>query len=502
MTNLNSGIPATDLIDPSSWGWGGGTIWGTIAANQVGYWSALNTLTSDALFTRDVATQATAIGVSWAGRYDLPNLQGVWEWTRLPNGDNTRLLLHTPAGWGSTSLYFGGSAGNYWTESGVGRNTGFGNLVGSSMTSWTDNSLFGHLSGSSNTTGAWNTFLGSQSWDSNTIGNNNTFLGFQAGLANIVGSSNTIIWVEAWVATINSGNTFMGYRAWQGNTSGTNNVFLGIGAGSTNTTGVENVVIGAWANVFTAGATLAVAIGVNASAAATCTAIWANAICNNANSIALGRSATTTSSNQMVVGATFASVNNYYFGQGQSTATPSGVQFSGTDASAANTPGWDFVIWGGRSTGTANPSVFSIQTTNKIAAGTWNQSYTTVAQTVGLEDYMWFHINRGLSVSTTNITDANFTIGTTANLNAVSAYYGFNGLTAARTLSLPPIANIPQGMIIVVKNEDDSVTIANTLTIDADGTDVIDWLANYVMDWSIPYESITLIARTWSRAII
>lgn len=51
MTNLNSWIPATDLIDPTSGGWG--WIWWTIGATQIAFWSALNTIDWDIRLTRD-----------------------------------------------------------------------------------------------------------------------------------------------------------------------------------------------------------------------------------------------------------------------------------------------------------------------------------------------------------------------------------------------------------------------------------------------------------------
>ncbi|MBS1797416.1 MAG: tail fiber domain-containing protein [Acidobacteria bacterium] len=95
---------------------------------------------------------------------------------------------------------------------------------------------------------------------SNTTGIGNSMFGVFAGLNNAAGS----------------GNSFFGYFAGQDNTSGSGNSFFGNGAGLMNMTGANNTMIGAGADVGANNLTYATAIG-------------ADAVASQSNSIFLGR---------------------------------------------------------------------------------------------------------------------------------------------------------------------------------------------------------------------
>lgn len=243
---------------------GSGTIGGTIAAGQVGYGSALNTLTSDAFFTRDPITQVGSWAVNGATSIVQNGDQGVFHFVRLPNGDDVRLLLNTPAALGKTSIWFGNQAGHYGSETGQGRNTGFGNRTGSSITSGTDNTLFGNDSGLGLTSGIGNTIIGEEAGFS--INGNYNFiggyqaaqaagggaftvaLGYQAGF-NSLGSNSVLIGEQTGVNNTANGSVFLGGGAGFANTSGARNTFVGFSSGSGQSTASDLTYVGYQAGV-------------------------------------------------------------------------------------------------------------------------------------------------------------------------------------------------------------------------------------------------------------
>jgi len=122
------------------------------------------------------------------------------------------------------------------------------------------NSLFGAATGSSNTSGFHNSYFGSNAGAANTSGANNAFFGYLAGRRNTSGDS----------------NAFFGSVAGDRNTIGQNNTFIGEGAdfNTFNPTGDNNTLLGFSASIN--------------SAVSNSTAIGANALVTQSNSLILG----------------------------------------------------------------------------------------------------------------------------------------------------------------------------------------------------------------------
>jgi len=152
-------------------------------------------------------------------------------------------ILSTP---GSNNIFVGAGAGNANTSGGA--NSFFGFNAGQNNSTGFLNSFFGAFAGAANTTGESNSFFGISSGASNTTGFNNAFFGRHAGSLNVNGGNNTIIGPDA------GGN----------NISGGNNTFIGRFAGGTNATGSSNTMLGFAANSSTNNLSNATAIGANA----------------------------------------------------------------------------------------------------------------------------------------------------------------------------------------------------------------------------------------------
>ncbi len=163
-------------------------------------------------------------------------------------------ILSTPGG---NNIFAGAGAGNANTTGSA--NSFFGLNAGQNNSTGFLNSFFGSFAGGSNTLGDNNSFFGNSAGVSNTTGFNNAFFGKQAGSVNVDGSNNTIIGPDA------GGN----------NTSGGNNTFIGRFAGGTNATGSSNTMLGFAANSSTNNLSNATAIG-------------ANALVSQSNSLVLG----------------------------------------------------------------------------------------------------------------------------------------------------------------------------------------------------------------------
>lgn len=148
---------------------------------------------------------------------------------------------------------------------------------GAANTTGGGNSFFGSTAGGSNTIGGGNSFFGNRAGTNNQNGSDNSFFGSVAGLSNTTGIGNSMFGVFAGLNNAaGSGNSFFGYFAGQDNTSGSGNSFFGNGAGLMNMTGANNTMIGAGADVGANNLTYATAIG-------------ADAVASQSNSIFLGR---------------------------------------------------------------------------------------------------------------------------------------------------------------------------------------------------------------------
>lgn len=177
---------------------------------------------------------------------------------------------------GNSNTAFGTQAlqsnttGNSNTASGAGallfNTTGFNNTAVGSI------SLF------SNTTGSSNTASGSGALSNNTTGFQNTASGSGSLVNNTLGSNNTASGAFALNSTTTANdNTAFGTQALQSNTTGTQNTAVGSASGLSNTTENKNTFIGFSSN--------------GAAGITNATAIGANAIVTQSNSLILGSGA-------------------------------------------------------------------------------------------------------------------------------------------------------------------------------------------------------------------
>ena len=228
--------------------------------------------------------------------------------------------------------------------------TGYNNVaIGSSAlqtnTTGINNIAIGSSALLNNTTGANNISGGFQSMNSNTSGSHNFAFGYGALWINSSSDNNIAIGNNALFNNIGTGNIGFGYQSLKGNTSGTYNTALGynsllanttgsfnIGIGyyalNGNTIGVDNIAIGAQALQSNIGNSHSIAMGYQSSYITTggqnvaigygsCYQVTTGSsntflgyfAGNNAsqkidavNSMALGNSAFTTKSNQIVLG--------------------------------------------------------------------------------------------------------------------------------------------------------------------------------------------------------
>lgn len=218
--------------------------------------------------------------------------------SRVLIASGTNLYAGTNAGptiiVGSSNTAFGQSAGDINTGD---NNSFFGALAGRANTSGGSNSFFGAGTGLLNTTGSQNAFFGSAAGNVNTAGGLNSFFGVAAGLNNTTGDNNAFFGNSAGgMNTTGQQNSFFGngtgfnsnsdensfFGSTTGfyNSTGQRNSFYGNRAGQVNTTGSNNTMIGYKADVASGNLNYATAIG-------------ADAVVNNSNSVVLGRSADT-----------------------------------------------------------------------------------------------------------------------------------------------------------------------------------------------------------------
>lgn len=142
--------------------------------------------------------------------------------------------------------------------------------------------------------GVRNVMIGENAGTVNT-GDQNAFIGYNAGQTNSSGSKNTFIGPTAGrVNTTGQQNTFIGGRTGFNNIGGNQNSFIGWQAGRDNQSGNENTFIGKYAGLSNTTGSLNTCIGSNADVNATvtnATAIGANALATQNNSVILGNNA-------------------------------------------------------------------------------------------------------------------------------------------------------------------------------------------------------------------
>jgi hypothetical protein len=186
-------------------------------------------------------------------------------------GNGAGRYLKKPVGFDNGCIFLGRNAGRgAWDTNGGIFNTGY------------YNNFIGIEAGYSNTTGFYNNFIGIEAGYSNTTGNQNNFIGRNAGRSNTTGFYNNFIGIEAgYFNTTGNSNNFIGMNAGRSNTTGNSNNFIGRNAGAFNITGNANTCIGVTSNVGSGNLIYATAIG-------------ADAIVTNTNTIRMGRENTDT----------------------------------------------------------------------------------------------------------------------------------------------------------------------------------------------------------------
>jgi hypothetical protein len=187
-------------------------------------------------------------------------------------------------------------------------NTAMGFESQISTSTGVNNTSIGGNSMYSNVTGGFNTALGQASLYFNTSGANNTAIGRTALFFNTASNNTAVGFESAYSNTSGTANVSVGQKSLRDNTTGSNNTAIGLEAGFKNTTGDNNTALGTYSlNVTTTGSAN-IAIGVDCLALNTTgssnSALGVNAQSGNfSGSVILGRNATSTASNQFVVGS-------------------------------------------------------------------------------------------------------------------------------------------------------------------------------------------------------
>ena len=189
-------------------------------------------------------------------------------------------------------------------------NTGVGYLTLRSNTTGQNNVAIGNSALLSNTIGEDNVAVGKSALPSNTTGIRNTAIGNESLISNTTGDSNTANGYVALRSNISgSANIAVGQASLYTNTTGQNNVAIGGGSAVLNTTGTNNVAIGSGALPNNTTGTNNISIGPSSGNSNTTgnsnTIVGASTFTNNfSGSVILGFGATSTLSNQFVVGST------------------------------------------------------------------------------------------------------------------------------------------------------------------------------------------------------
>lgn len=234
---------------------------------------------------------------------------------------------------------------------------------GAALTTAIDNTLVGNGAGSINITGADNTYVGYRAGVKHT-GGTNTFIGSLTG-AQTTSNASTDNVAVGYAALGNasysgSANTSVGSSSTPGLTSGANNVFLGFASGGAQIAGQSQFVNGS-----------------NSTYLGSYTGTTAT---NATGSIAIGCSATTTASSQLVIGSGNCALTAGYLGQGVKSGSPAAFMLTitgGRDTVDTNLAGVAFTIAGSLGTGNAAPGSLLFSTSTAVASGTGAQSLTT-----------------------------------------------------------------------------------------------------------------------------
>ena len=327
------------------------------------------------------------------------------------------------------SLFFGGSAGSSATNASysnfLGRNAGngatnasnsnfLGDSAGHGATNADDSNFFGIQAGYQVTAVDDANFFGASAGYQATSAADSNFFGFHAGyLATNASSSNFFGTNAGSEATDAANSIFIGPSAGIQASSATYGVFLGAEAGGYANAAANSVFIGTGAGYVGFGgsnSSNSVFLGNLAGWKASGTSNAANSIFigqnsgvndavdnttggysillgpdtdtgNFSNSIAMGRGATNTASNQLIFGSSTANsyIDNVFFGTGVTATSPVGVVINGSGASGTDIAGASMTFAGGKATGNALGGSLIFQTSDAGASGVTLQSLSTKA---------------------------------------------------------------------------------------------------------------------------
>ncbi len=216
-----------------------------------------------------------------------------------------------------------------------------------------DNVIAGSGAAAALTTGNQNVIIGSNAGDGATTGiTSSIIIGYNAGTGSNLGGTNVIIGATAMDGTNSTGaasNVSVGFDTLGACTSCANNTAIGTNAGNTITTGSGNIFLG----------------------------LNSDGIAAGSSQLAVGRSATTTASNQAVFGGDAFQLTDIYWSEGTTNPTALAVTHNGTGGSGTDNAGGGFIVAGGKGTGTADGGPVVLQTSSVLTTGTTLQSLRT-----------------------------------------------------------------------------------------------------------------------------
>ena len=199
------------------------------------------------------------------------------------------------------SVYIGRNSGNKVYGSGsASQNVAVGQYALEDSGGASENTAIGYYSLNKSLSGPLNTGVGSKSLQNNTYGQQNVAVGASALLANTTGNQNTSLGYNSNPAsTTGSQNTSVGSLALQYNSTGTLNTAIGASAlsNSSNVSAVQNTALGYSAGSSLTSGSSNVFIGYQAGSSGQTGA--------SSNTVAIGALASTTASNQVVLGARY-----------------------------------------------------------------------------------------------------------------------------------------------------------------------------------------------------
>lgn len=166
----------------------------------------------------------------------------------------------------------------------------------------------------------------------------------------------------------------IGLQAGEGLTNGGTNILIGSEAGRGLTTGSANVFIGYQAVNWDTAIANSVVIGSEAFDQGAVSYTGTGPV------LAIGQKAgadLTTQNNIAVFGSSTSPLNDWYFGESYSTASPSDITFQPSVASGTNIAGSSFYLRSGAGTGNATPGKLYLQYASAGSSGATVQSYTT-----------------------------------------------------------------------------------------------------------------------------